>query len=328
MLSYNGYLCLIQVSTTTQDYIIDLLLINDNKYVANTFGKRILENEAIIKVLHGGSNDYIWILRDFGVKIKNIFDTQDIFQQLGGKKLALNNLWEMFWGFKMESEIKVKFQKSLWSKRPLPDEMLLYAATDSRFLIYIRYILLLIAMEGPSEKIKSMYPEIKGNLSIKALSKLYTKMQKENLSLQDSSDCLEEIFKKWMKGEGKSITLESIEMFRRKYDLLHSYWKTHDVNPECIIDYKILYKFTPDQKLTVYELEEIKSNNINEKIFGCKYEIIKELTKIWNEKITENDAKTKENTRIFKLLTTKTYIDKVAQEKEEKRKVDKQNKRK
>ena len=104
--SYNGYLCLIQVSTTSHDYVIDLLAINDNKFVSETFGKQILENNDIVKVLHGGSNDIIWVLRDFGVRITNIFDTQDIYQQLGGKKLGLNNLWEVFCDYKMETKEK------------------------------------------------------------------------------------------------------------------------------------------------------------------------------------------------------------------------------
>ena len=96
----------------------------------------------------------------------------------------------------MESKTKVKFQKSSWSQRPLPEDMLRYAANDSRFLIYLRYILNLVAIEGPSRQLSSEYPEIKGNLSVKSLSKLYTKMQKEGLSAKENTQSFEDIIKK------------------------------------------------------------------------------------------------------------------------------------
>ena len=96
MFSYNGYLCLIQISTCSHDYVIDLLKINDSKYVASTLGEKVLENQHCIKVLHGCSSDVQWVWRDFRVGLVNVFDTQDVYQMLGGQKLALNNLWDVF----------------------------------------------------------------------------------------------------------------------------------------------------------------------------------------------------------------------------------------
>jgi len=180
--SYKGYLCLVQVSTLSHDFVIDLLAINDNKFVADTFGQQVLANESIIKILHGCSNDIAWTLRDLGVRITNIFDTQDIFQKLGGTKLALNHLWEVFCNYKMDSKTKTKFQKSTWSKRPLSEEMIAYAATDSRYLIYLRHVLLTLALEEPNQKARAAYPHLRVKLSIRQLAKLYVKMQKSNVT--------------------------------------------------------------------------------------------------------------------------------------------------
>ena len=77
--TYKGFLCLIQCSTLHSDYVIDLLSIDDSEFVGETFGKLILENEDIVKVVHGGSSDKAWVFRDFGINITNIFDTQDIY---------------------------------------------------------------------------------------------------------------------------------------------------------------------------------------------------------------------------------------------------------
>ena len=67
------------------------------------------------------------------------------------------------------------FQKSSWSQRPLPENMISYAATDSRYLIYLRYTLLLIALDSPTEKQLKAAPFLKGNLRFKQLAKLYVK---------------------------------------------------------------------------------------------------------------------------------------------------------
>lgn len=45
----------------------------------------IFENEAIIKIFHGSltgnaNGDLAWIQRDFGVRCRNVFDTQEYYK--------------------------------------------------------------------------------------------------------------------------------------------------------------------------------------------------------------------------------------------------------
>jgi len=41
-------------------------------------GEKVLENPTITKLMHGClSSDLPWLQRDFGIKVSNIFDTQE-----------------------------------------------------------------------------------------------------------------------------------------------------------------------------------------------------------------------------------------------------------
>mmetsp|Transcript_1382 Transcript_1382/g.1226 ORF Transcript_1382/g.1226 Transcript_1382/m.1226 type:complete len:95 (+) Transcript_1382:305-589(+) len=92
------------------------------------------------------------------------------------RKLALNSLWSTFCDYEMDRVTKVKFQTGDWSQRPLLYDMIAYAATDSRCLIYLRYLLLIMTLNGPSFEHKEEIPFLNGSLTIKQLNKLYVKM--------------------------------------------------------------------------------------------------------------------------------------------------------
>lgn len=60
-----------QLSTRTQDYIIDTLALRPYMHVLLT----VFTNPNILKVLHGADMDILWLQRDFGLYIVNMFDT-------------------------------------------------------------------------------------------------------------------------------------------------------------------------------------------------------------------------------------------------------------
>ena len=132
----------------------------------------------------------------------------------------------------METKAKKKFQKSSWSKRPLPENMISYAATDSRYLIFLRYTLLLIALEGPSVSQQKAYPFLKGDLRFKQLSKLYSKMQRLSLTEKDHFQNLENSLKKFIKIGDENVKLESIVKCKTMFDYRNQYCKDHDLNPD------------------------------------------------------------------------------------------------
>lgn len=69
--SFQGFVCLMQISTRTDDYLIDTLELRHVLCKLN----EVFVNPRILKVLHGSDMDIIWLQRDFGLYVVNMFDT-------------------------------------------------------------------------------------------------------------------------------------------------------------------------------------------------------------------------------------------------------------
>ncbi|CAG8443871.1 9019_t:CDS:2 [Acaulospora colombiana] len=69
--SYQGFTCLIQISTRDEDFIIDALELRDSLHTLNN----AFTNPNILKVFHGADYDIQWLQKDFGVYVVNMFDT-------------------------------------------------------------------------------------------------------------------------------------------------------------------------------------------------------------------------------------------------------------
>ncbi len=130
--SYRDRICIIQVSSTTTDYVIDTLGLD-----SITPLKKILENEEIEKIFHDCTNDITGLKADFGIKCRNIFDTAIAWRMISGEHRGLAFLLEMHFGIRHNK----KFQKWDWRRRPLTPEQLEYAQIDTHYLIPLRNIL-------------------------------------------------------------------------------------------------------------------------------------------------------------------------------------------
>jgi ribonuclease D len=124
--SYFDKVCLIQISAGDEDYVIDPLADAD----LARFGA-ILADKSITKILHGADYDLRIMNRDFGFTIANLIDTSVCAQLLGYEAFGLAALLEKHFGVKLN---KVH-QRADWSMRPLPPDMLQYAALDTHYLI-------------------------------------------------------------------------------------------------------------------------------------------------------------------------------------------------
>jgi ribonuclease D len=123
--SYFDKVCLIQISVPGEDLIVDPLANVD----LNRFGG-LLANPAITKVFHGGDYDLRIMHRDFGFVVRNLIDTSICAQLLGYEAIGLAALLERHFGIKLNKT----HQRADWSMRPLPPDMLDYAATDTHHL--------------------------------------------------------------------------------------------------------------------------------------------------------------------------------------------------
>ncbi|HPP08357.1 MAG TPA: HRDC domain-containing protein [bacterium] len=124
--SYHSKICLIQISTRSENFIIDPLKIKDTSIL-----NEIFTSPYIVKVLHGSGYDIQMLYHQSGIVIKNLFDTQIAAQFLGEKKTGLASLIEKNFYVSLDK----KYQKSNWAIRPLSLEMLNYAISDTKYLL-------------------------------------------------------------------------------------------------------------------------------------------------------------------------------------------------
>ena len=130
--NYEGKVCLIQISTREENYIIDVLKFRDLEPL-----RPLLFNDRIEKVLHGADYDIRMLAKDYGMEIRNLFDTMIAGQILGLKGLGLAALLNDYFKVNIDKGL----QKADWSKRPLSKEMLSYAALDTAHLLGLRDLL-------------------------------------------------------------------------------------------------------------------------------------------------------------------------------------------
>ncbi|KAG2365124.1 ribonuclease H-like domain-containing protein [Suillus spraguei] len=130
--TYRGFLCLMQISTREEDFIIDLLVPSVRDSISNTLGE-IFSDPEIVKVFHGAESDIVWLQQDFNIFVVGLFDTYHASRALDFQKHGLANLLEAFCNFTPDK----RYQLADWRIRPLPEEMLTYARSDTHFLLYI-----------------------------------------------------------------------------------------------------------------------------------------------------------------------------------------------
>jgi exosome complex exonuclease RRP6 len=128
--SYVGIVCLMQISTRQKDWIVDTLVPwREDLQILN----HVFTDPKILKVFQGSTMDMIWLQRDLGLYVVGLFDTFHASTALGFSQKSLKYLLERFCDF----HAKKKYQMADWRIRPLPDEMLDYARSDTHYLLFI-----------------------------------------------------------------------------------------------------------------------------------------------------------------------------------------------
>lgn len=132
MFHYQEKVCLIQISTPSQNILVDPLSFNDLSSLAPVFS-----DAHIRKIFHGADYDIRSLYRDFGIAVNNLFDTHIAARYLGIKETGLAPLLKGILGITLDK----KYQKRDWSLRPLSAGMLAYAVNDTSHLIALSEIL-------------------------------------------------------------------------------------------------------------------------------------------------------------------------------------------
>lgn len=157
--TFAGFVCLIQLSirrpdknnsdsagdpdiSSGYDFLIDALTL---RHVIPAHLGPILANPNIVKVMHGADSDIPWLQRDFGCYVINLFDTGRASRMLSFPSAGLAYLLRKYAGVDPDKT----HQLSDWRRRPLPEDMRVYAVSDTRYLLDI-YDKLRVALQNHS----------------------------------------------------------------------------------------------------------------------------------------------------------------------------------
>ncbi|KAM0836574.1 hypothetical protein ACQ4PT_062223 [Festuca glaucescens] len=133
--SFQGLTCLMQISTRTEDFIVDTLKLC--KYLGERL-REAFQDPTKKKVMYGATRDIMWLQRDFGIYICNLFDIGQLKLDL----LTANRLQESYrWAI---------CQRADWRQRPLPDRMTKCAREVTHYLLYIYDLMRLRLMNESS----------------------------------------------------------------------------------------------------------------------------------------------------------------------------------
>ncbi|MDO4436972.1 MAG: ribonuclease D [Coriobacteriaceae bacterium] len=125
--TYHAKLCLVQIATPDECAVIDPLMIDDLKPLAD-----LMADVDTLKVFHACSQDMEVLVHALGVCPAPIFDTQIAAAFLGERaQCSYHNLVHAFCG------VSLPKTESLtdWSRRPLTPRQVEYALDDVRYLI-------------------------------------------------------------------------------------------------------------------------------------------------------------------------------------------------
>ncbi len=124
--TYYARLCLLQLATDTETAIVDPFSVDDLSVLAP-----LLEDRSIVKLFHAGSQDLEILYREIGVLPKPVFDTQIAAALLGHTQ-------QLGYASLVYAECGVQLKKidsfTDWSRRPLSQSQLTYAADDVVYL--------------------------------------------------------------------------------------------------------------------------------------------------------------------------------------------------
>jgi ribonuclease D len=129
---YQDRVYLLQISSRSETAVVDPLAVGTLAPLVGILGDRRIEI-----VFHDADYDLRLLDREYGIRPANLFDTRVAAQLLNEPGVGLAALLEKYFEVRLDK----RYQRADWSARPLSQEMLAYAAADTRHLPELRDIL-------------------------------------------------------------------------------------------------------------------------------------------------------------------------------------------
>jgi ribonuclease D len=131
---YIDKLCLVQIGYKGGIALVDPLRLPPGALSALA---PIFADPDVRKILHAAEYDLYVLARYGGIRVKHLFDTMSSAQLLGYPSVGLAALVERHFGVQLSKDQ----QRTDWSRRPLKQAQVEYAASDVRYLIELCSIL-------------------------------------------------------------------------------------------------------------------------------------------------------------------------------------------
>jgi ribonuclease D len=229
--AYRERVCLIQVSSRKQDFIIDPLKIDNLRPLA-----RVMANAKIKKVFHAAEYDLMCLKRDFNFEVNNLFDTMIAARICGHKQIGLNNLVSHYLNIQLDKS----HQRDNWGERPLAPDSLHYAQMDTHYLPEL-HDLLLVELEtgGHLEEAEETFNEIS-----------------RSTPPHDGRIFDPEGF--WKIGMPNQLNMGQMAVLRELYFLREKAAEEFDVPPFKIFSNQLLVDLAKAQPHTLSDLAEIR----------------------------------------------------------------------
>lgn len=135
--SYLGLVSLIQISSRTEDFLVDPIRLRESLQSPEFSLNCILADPRKLKLFHGAESDIAWLQRDFDTFVVNMFDSFHAAKLLNLPRMSLAFLLEQFCGVELDK----KYQLADWRERPMPEEMIEYARKDTHYLHHLYFLL-------------------------------------------------------------------------------------------------------------------------------------------------------------------------------------------
>ena len=126
---YFDKVCLVQIATRKECWLVDPLGIDGSEVLAAL--APVFASPKVRVLFHAAEYDIYVLKRDCGFEFTNLFDTMVCAQLLGYPAIGLAALVERHFGVVLPKDE----QRSDWSRRPLTEKQLSYAASDVLYLI-------------------------------------------------------------------------------------------------------------------------------------------------------------------------------------------------
>ena len=226
--SYQGIVCLIQISTREKDWVIDTLKPwREELQILN----EVFADPKILKVLHGASMDIIWLQRDLGLYIVGMFDTFFAASALNYQKRSLKFLLEKFADFEAEKA----YQVADWRVRPLPKGMFDYARSDTHFLLYVYDHLRNELLENSSAGANLV--DYVHDQSKKMAIQSYDRPKYNAQTGQGYGGWFEYLMR-----NGSAMSKEQLAVFRAVHQWRDGVARAEDESPQCVFPKHVLFK--------------------------------------------------------------------------------------